>query len=275
MRFDLAAEPTEESGEFEPGLIWTQASPDAPARLADLAFSYFRDPESAGMVTLEPALLPSIASKALGAPVEREHRGPQPRRARAVLDQLATHPGVLLDQWPTGAVPAWRANAPEAGLVAVHVPNASIAGSGVPLELVVTRDKGGKAVGVLISTAGEVTLLSGHGHAGHLAAAIEHEVWHRGHRATMTGLGPTRSTRLVDVLDAMLEAGTATIPWQRVAALVGPHPVSARHIPSPRTPEPRTMVLLGPPLLIGCLADSGKGQVLDQQRWGRAGGAAL
>lgn len=237
VRFELAAEPVEETGDFEPGLVWTQASADAPARLADLAFAYFRDPQSAGIAVLDPALLPAAAAKALGGPVEREHTGHRPRRARAVLEELAAHPRVLLDTWPTGAVPAWRASG--GGLVAVHVPNASLATTGEPLELVVTSDAKRKAVGILVTTADEVALLPGYGDAGVLAAAVEHEVWHHGHRATMTGLGVPRSTRLVEVLDAVLQgAGTATIPWQRLAALVGEHPEHCLITTCPTRREP-------------------------------------
>jgi hypothetical protein len=134
---------------------------------------------------------------------------------------------VVLDRWDTAGEVDWRARA--GALVAVHVPR-RVPGPdriGTPLEvtLVPARDSSYRAVGVLTTIDGQVSLLPSTGGASDLATAVEHLVWHPDLPVPLCGLrGSASSDALVDAIRAVLDTGVRTVPWRQLITLVGDHP---------------------------------------------------
>lgn len=62
------------------------------------------------------------------------------------------------------------------------------------------------------------------GGAAHLAAAIEHTVWHPGTAMHTVGLVPSGNERLIATVQSLLEATARTTSWEQLTALVGAHP---------------------------------------------------
>jgi hypothetical protein len=223
------------TGDFWEGLDWVLEH--APSmRLADEALRLFGDPAVAGTAVLDTTTLPDPIAAAL---TERAPLGASTdsHRARRVLEALDAHPhaaaGPVLGTWPATVGPAWCAHAPGTSLVAVHVPRVLPdpgRATGTPLEIVLTRTESPhvhaspKAVGFVITDTDAVLLLPALGDSGRLAAAIEHAVWHPGTPTLAVGLSPSPNPALTAAVDALVDTGPCTTPWERLAALVGPHP---------------------------------------------------
>ncbi|MGA5566631.1 hypothetical protein ACPCUV_36440 [Streptomyces platensis] len=237
VEFNLEPAPAT-SGDFWDGLEWVMEH--APSqRLAADALRYFGDPSSAGTVVVDTAHLPQPIKAALTEHVSTNTpEGPNGSyRAQRVLDALDAHPhtaaGSVLGTWPTPVGPAWCAASPEPQLTALHVPRTMPAPgppTGTPLEAVLLRTAepgaypSAPAIGFVVTDQDQVMLLPGKGHAADLAAAIEHAVWHPGEQTLVVGLTHSTNERLTAAVEALVETGPRTTPWEQLTALVGPHP---------------------------------------------------
>lgn len=206
---------------------WVLAVDDVPAWLADATAQYYGDPDSVGVIALQLANLPTQAVAVLGGAGQPAGEGQRSQRARRVEDALAGFGPVRVDHWPTASPVHWRARTD--ACIAVHVPRlvAPPEAIGEPLEIgiVATRESPERAAGVIITVTGQVALLPNIGGAGHLAAAIEHLVWHPGLPVPLCGLYDNAASEpLRDAIDALIASGGRTVPWRQLAGLVGEHP---------------------------------------------------
>lgn len=221
LKVSIPKEPHADGVDFWPAALWTQTSEAVPPRLADMTLARFGDPESIGVVVLDPAELPAPVAEALTTPAEPTAN--RSRQARSVLAALDDHAEVTLDRWQTPGSPAWRTRTPE-GLVAVHVPRRTPTEdeAGRPLDLTVVREPGlsGDAVGLITTDRGAVVMLPAKGSAARLASAVEHVVRNPGERVLTEALMPEASETLTDALNGALAAGAAAIPWRRIEGLL-------------------------------------------------------
>ncbi|MFI5987689.1 hypothetical protein ACIBEA_43380 [Streptomyces sp. NPDC051555] len=237
VRFGLSSQRAPWNGDFWQGLRWLMEH--APSmRLARDAHHIFGDPDSAATVILDTSLLPFAAAAQLTDSAVAPAAAGISYRAQRVLDTLDAHPsgtvGTTLGTWPALAGPAWCATTPGTTLTALHVPRSLPApgpDTGNFLQTVVLRaawagDRYASppALVLVLTDRDNLVVLPECGSAAHLAAAIEHTIWHPGAAVHTVGLVPSGNERLIATVQSLLEATARTTPWEQLTALVGPHP---------------------------------------------------
>ncbi|WP_331726141.1 hypothetical protein [Streptomyces sp. NBC_00470] len=235
VRITLDTEPPAHDDDFWDGLEWLmEHSPSQ--RLARDAHAMFRDPGSAHVVVLDTSLLPEAARHSLTSAVIPA--GPSlSLRAQLVLDALEGHPSATtnsrLGHWPAPAGPLWCATAPANPLIALHIPRKlpNPAKVGAPLEAIVMAThtdpdsyRGPDGIVWVTTERDCLTALPEFGDASHLAAAIEHTIWHPGQQVLTTGLQPSINEPLIRAVETLLGATPRSTPWNHLADLVGTEP---------------------------------------------------